>query len=336
MHERTAARLRALCDANGSIYIKAAQVLSTSAALPGAYRAQLSALQDAAPPRPFAEVDAALRAELGASASALFASFDPVAAAAASLAQVHRATLADGRDVAVKVQYPGLAAAVAADMMTLRLIARLARGAGKRSDTDDADDASAAAAANDGNDDGDDGGMPDLTWVVAQLERNLARELDFISEGRNAERVAAAFAAFGGDAAVASAPGVVWERSSRRVLTMAWQDGCRVDDAEALRAAGLDTRDVARALVDAVGQMAFCFGALIVAEQLENPYIGMRSNAWPLAHSQALCMATCIRATSAWLLRRPRAAACLRACCAFRRPSRGRCWCCWTTGCTRS
>ena len=264
VHERTAARLRALCDANGSIYVKAAQVLSTSAALPGAYRAQLSALQDAAPPRPFAEVDAALRAELGVGAASRFATFDPVAAAAASLAQVHRATTHDGRDVAVKVQYPGLAAAVAADMMTLRLIARLARGAGRRSDADDGADASAAAAAaNDGGGEGEgeDGGMPDLTWVVAQLERNLARERDFVAEGRNAERVAAAFAAFGGGAAVASAPGVVWERSSRRVLTMAWQDGCRVDDAEALRAAGLDTRDVARALVDAVGQMAFCFGA---------------------------------------------------------------------------
>ena len=87
-HERTAARLRALCDANGGIYAKAAQVLSTSAALPGAYRTQLSALQDAARPRPFAEINAAIKAELGAPAARLFAQFDPVAAAAASLAQV--------------------------------------------------------------------------------------------------------------------------------------------------------------------------------------------------------------------------------------------------------
>lgn len=173
-------------------------------------------------------------------------------------AQVHRARLADGREVAVKVQYPGLARAVAADLMTLRLLARLAR------------DAPAQGRAPPAQDDGaDDSGIPDLTWVVAQLERNLARELDFVAEGRNAERVAAAFAAFGasggGTGAVATAPAVVWERSSRRVLTMAWQEGCRVDDAEALRAAGLDTADVARALVDAVGQMAFCFGARCAA-----------------------------------------------------------------------
>ena len=69
-------------------------MLSTAAGLPGAYRAQLAALQDAAPPRPFAEVDAALRAELGASAAQLFAEFDPVAAAAASLAQARPQPLA--------------------------------------------------------------------------------------------------------------------------------------------------------------------------------------------------------------------------------------------------
>jgi aarF domain-containing kinase len=174
------------------------------------------------------------------------------------LLQVHRARLADGREVAVKVQYPGLARAVAADLMTLRLLARLARDAPSGG--------GAPSSSSDGGDDAsDESGIPDLSWVVAQLERNLARELDFVAEGRNAERVAAAFAAFGasggGTGAVATAPAVVWERSSRRVLTMAWQEGCRVDDAAALRAAGLDTADVARALVDAVGQMAFCFGA---------------------------------------------------------------------------
>ena len=186
---------------------------------------------------------------------------------------MHRARLADGREVAVKVQYPGLATAVAADLMTLRLLARLARdspavsrrGVNSSAEAPDATSPAAAAASEDGD---GGGGVPDLTWVVAQLERNLSREMDFVAEGRNAERVAASFAAFaaaggggGGGGAVASAPGVVWERSSRRVLTMTWQHGCRVDDEAALRDAGLDTADVARALVDAVGQMAFCFGA---------------------------------------------------------------------------
>jgi len=192
------------------------------------------------------------------------------------LLQVHRARLADGREVAVKVQYPGLARAVAADLMTLRLLARLARDAPSGG--------GAPSSSSDGGDDAsDESGIPDLSWVVAQLERNLARELDFVAEGRNAERVAAAFAAFGasggGPGAVATAPAVVWERSSRRVLTMAWQEGCRVDDAAALRAAGLDTADVARALVDAVGQMAFCFGAQYAVAEACRDIFGRCSDA---------------------------------------------------------
>ena len=66
-------------------------MLSTTQGMPPAYRAALASLQDAAPPRPFADVDAVLRAELGAPAATLFASFEPQAAAAASLAQARRA-----------------------------------------------------------------------------------------------------------------------------------------------------------------------------------------------------------------------------------------------------
>lgn len=74
------------------------------------------------PPRPFSAVERALVRELGAPASELFASFDPAAVAAASLAQVHRATMHDGRRVAVKIQYPGLEAAVGADLATMSAV----------------------------------------------------------------------------------------------------------------------------------------------------------------------------------------------------------------------
>ncbi len=90
VHRRTAAALLRLCRANGGIYTKAGQMLSTAQGLPPAYRAALASLQDAAPPRPFAQVDAVLSAELGAPAATLFAAFEPVAAAAASLAQARR------------------------------------------------------------------------------------------------------------------------------------------------------------------------------------------------------------------------------------------------------
>jgi predicted unusual protein kinase regulating ubiquinone biosynthesis (AarF/ABC1/UbiB family) len=90
VHERTAAALLRLCRANGGIYTKAGQLLSTAQGVPPAYRAALASLQDAAPPRAITEVDAALRAELGAPAAALFAAFESTAAAAASLAQARR------------------------------------------------------------------------------------------------------------------------------------------------------------------------------------------------------------------------------------------------------
>ena len=115
---------------------------------------------------------------------------------------MHRARLHDGRDVAVKVQYPGLATAVAADLLTLRALA-----------------AAAAALA-------PPGAVPDLAWAVSALQRNLAAELDFGAEGANASRVAAAFGA--ATPRVATAPRVVWERTATRVLTMDWVDGCRV------------------------------------------------------------------------------------------------------------
>lgn len=79
----------------------------------------LAALQDRVPPRPFADIDAALRLELGAPAAELFAEFDSSATAAASLAQVHKGVLQDGSVVAVKVQYPKLEAQVGADLATM-------------------------------------------------------------------------------------------------------------------------------------------------------------------------------------------------------------------------
>jgi predicted unusual protein kinase regulating ubiquinone biosynthesis (AarF/ABC1/UbiB family) len=90
------------------------------------FQAQLAALRDAAPAVPFGRMARVVEEDLGAPLSALFAEFEEVPVAAASIGQVHRARLGDGRIVAVKVQYPNIATAVRADIKNLRLLMRLA------------------------------------------------------------------------------------------------------------------------------------------------------------------------------------------------------------------
>ena len=131
------------------------------------YRAQLSRLQDAAPPMPTSRVHAVLSRELGADWRDLFADFDPLPAAAASIGQVHRATWADGRVVAVKVQYPGADEALRSD---LKQIGRMSK-------------VMAPLA----------GGM-DVGALVDELTARVSEELDYTLEAAAQQQAAEAFA----------------------------------------------------------------------------------------------------------------------------------------------
>jgi ubiquinone biosynthesis protein len=126
LHQRNADRVFALCLELGGGVLKLGQLLSCRAdMLPEPWIATLSALQDRVPPEPFALIQPLLEAELGAPLTALFTSFDPEPLAAASLAQVHAATLADGRPVAVKIQRPGIADRIEIDIQALNVLATL-------------------------------------------------------------------------------------------------------------------------------------------------------------------------------------------------------------------
>jgi predicted unusual protein kinase regulating ubiquinone biosynthesis (AarF/ABC1/UbiB family) len=211
---RTAVRLEGLL-------IKACQFLGTRAdLLPDEYIETLSQLQDRVPPRPFETVLAPLvERELGQPLSKVFADWDPTPLAAASLAQVHRARLRDGREVAVKIQYPEIARLVEADLANLRilfdLLARIERNF-------------------------------DLRLVLREIQRHVPLELDFLNEARNAERIRQNLA----HRSDVTIPRVISELSTRRVLVLEYVEGIKVTNVDALDRAGIDRHALARLLTE--------------------------------------------------------------------------------------
>jgi ubiquinone biosynthesis protein len=203
---------RALQDL-GPTFVKLGQILATRVdLLPPEWIAELEKLQDRAPASPYPEVRAQLSDDLGGPPESVFAAFDAQPIAAGSIAQVHRARLADDTDVAVKVRRPGIVPVVEAD---LRLLARLAEMLETR--------------------------FPELARfrpreVVRQFAGTLRRELDLATECRNAERVAANFR----DRAEIVVPKVFWDWTSERVNVQQYIDGTPSRDPEALASAGLD------------------------------------------------------------------------------------------------
>src|SRR5205814_1156656 len=179
----------------------------------------LSQLQDRVPPRRLATFLPLLRRELGRPVEAAFAELDPTPLASASLAQVHRGRLRDGREVAVKMQYPDIERVVRVDLRSFTLLigvlARLEREF-------------------------------DFRALIREVEKYVPLELDFVHEGDNAERMAAHL----GERPDILVPAIVRELSTRRVLVMEYTPGVRVTDVEGLRALGVDPADVARRLID--------------------------------------------------------------------------------------
>ncbi len=212
-----AQHLRLALEELGVAFIKLGQVLSTRAdLLPPEFIEELSRLQASVPPVPFEEMEAVLREELGEDYLSRFARFDREPLAAASIGQVYRARLRTGPEVVVKVQRPGLRAEVAVDLAILRRLAR--RALRTRA-----------------------GEVMDVSDLMEEFALTLERELDYVAEGRNADR----FRANLKNVAWVRIPRVFWEHSTTRVLTMEAATGVRSDDEEALDRLGLDRHDLA-------------------------------------------------------------------------------------------
>ena len=238
--QRIARRFRPLAVDLGGLMIKLGQFLSTRLdVLPPEVTAELEGLQDKVPPVPFAQIRALAEAELGVTLERAFAYVDEVPLAAASLGQVHRARLLDvdaeqtGHSaVVVKIQRPNIAAIIEVDLRALRQIARWLSRVRLVSD------------------------RVDLPALTEEFARTSVDEIDYLHEAANSERFADNFA---GDPRVA-APAVIWERSSRRVLTLQDVTAIKINDGPALHAAGIDPAEVAQRFAAVMFDQLFVHG----------------------------------------------------------------------------
>ena len=213
--------------------IKLGQTLSTRPDLVGAEAADnLSKLQDNLPPAPFAEIKAEIERSFGAPLDHLYSSFDPVPIGAASIAQVHRATTTDGRDVAVKVLRPGIEEEFARAIDTYEWTAAQVESLGGE-----------AARLR-------------PRRVVAQFKQWTARELDLQREAASASELKENMVAEPGY----YVPEIDWRRTARRVLTLEWLPGTKLNDREALIAEGQDCSALAATLVRAFLRQAIVDG----------------------------------------------------------------------------
>jgi ubiquinone biosynthesis protein len=205
----------------GPTFVKVGQLLSTRAdLLPPAALKSLSRLQDDVAPFPFADVERIVASELGARLSKAFSRFDETPLAAASLGQVHRAALRDGREVAVKVQRPGVRDQVLADMASLDEVAHFLD---QHTET---------------------GRRVGLARTASELRDSLLRELDYRLEARNMTIIGANLARF----RRIVVPQPVDDYSSERVLTMDFISGQKITAASPLVLAEADAPALAEEL----------------------------------------------------------------------------------------
>lgn len=259
---RFARRFHGLAVDLGGLMIKVGQFMSSRLdVLPPEITAELEGLQDEVPAVPFERIAASAEAELGMPLERAFASVDPHPIAAASLGQAHRARLGplDAMEtglseVVLKVQRPGIDDIVAVDLAALRKVGGWLSRVRLVSDRVD---------------------MPSLVeeFAVTSLE-----EIDYLHEAANSERFAALFS----DDARVAVPAVVWERTTRRVLTLEDVTAIKITDVDGLRGAGIDPAEVAPVFAGVMFDQLFTHGFFHADPHPGNLFVTPQAEGWRL------------------------------------------------------
>jgi ubiquinone biosynthesis protein len=202
----------------GPTFIKIGQILTTRPDLLGAeYIRELTKLQDSVSPGPWENVYCLLVEELGGRPEEVFSFIDPVPLAAASLAQVHHATLKTGEDVVVKIQRPGITSIIDMDLEILKSVAALVQHATSWGEANKPQE------------------------IVEEFAFTLRNELDYFREGHNAERFKKNFK----DDERIHIPKIYWEYTTKTILVMEQLVGIKIDDIQGLDSAGYDRKKIA-------------------------------------------------------------------------------------------
>ncbi|XP_071961915.1 aarF domain-containing protein kinase 1-like [Antedon mediterranea] len=229
VHLRSAKKLYKLCCKNGGVFIKVGQHLGAlDYLLPKQYVNTLKVLHDDAPQSPFQDIIKLVKEDLK-NAEKIFKDFSPEPIGAASLAQVHKATLMDGTQVAVKVQHPKVKKYSEVDMKTISFLLNTVAWF-----------------------------FPEFEflWLSDEMNKNLPLELDFVKEGKNAEKVDKLLGHFD----FLKVPKIHWDLTTERVLTMEYCDGGRVNDLTFLKQNAIDINQVTRDLGKLYSEMIFVHG----------------------------------------------------------------------------
>ncbi|CAI9567269.1 unnamed protein product [Staurois parvus] len=230
IHSRSARHLLDLCCTNRGTFIKVGQHLGAMEyLLPPEYTRTLSVLHSQAPPTPLPDVLRVIREELGKEANEVFERFEETPLGAASLAQVHRAVLKDGQTVAVKVQHPKVQKQSSRDILLMEVLLHIVKKIFPQFE---------------------------FMWLIEEAKKNIPLELDFLNEGRNAEKLADMVSRF----PFLKIPRIHWELSTKRLLVMEYVEGGQVNDREYMERHKIDVNQVSRALGKLYSEMIFVHG----------------------------------------------------------------------------